>query len=369
MPKIVNIIVGLGNGGAEMMLYKLIENLDLKNNEVIVISMTDKGVMGDKLESLGIKVYTLNMRRGIPSIKALLEALKLVKDVEIIQSWMYHADLFAFLVSIFTKPYKLIWGLHHSNLEKNKNKNLTLLIAKINSFLSRYVDIIVSCSIKAKEEHIKYGYVENKIKVIPNGFSIDKYYFIEEAKEELKRELQIKDDKKILSLVGRWEHLKDHKNCLSALEILCKKREDLVLLLCGTGINKNNQELVKMIRERNLEEKVYLLDRREDIPKIMSATDVYISSSSGEGFPNVIGEAMACETICVVTDVGDSAYIVGEAGFVVPRENAEELAQKIKYVLDLNFEEKKMLGKLARERIIKNFEIKNITKQYEVLYK
>lgn len=368
MIKIVHIITGLGNGGAEMMLYKLLENIDKSKYDIKVISMMDIGITGKKIEKLGIKVYTLNMRRGLPNLKGLKKAIKLCNNVDIIQSWMYHADLFAFIVAKFCKPKKLIWGIRRSNLEKDKNKKMTILIAKINSKLSKYVDNIVSCSITATEVHKNFGFDKNKICTIPNGFSIEKFYYIKTAKEELCKELSISKDKKILSLVGRWEILKDHENCLKALKILNQKRNDFVLLLCGTGINKENIKLVNMIRENKLENKVYLMDQREDIPKIMSATDVYISSSSGEGFPNVIGEAMACEAICAVTDVGDSSYIVGNTGIVVPRKEPRLLFEAIEKILNYSKEEKLTKKKLARQRIVENFEISAIVKKYSKLY-
>ncbi|MGL5023155.1 MAG: glycosyltransferase [Cetobacterium sp.] len=368
MIKIVQIITGLGNGGAETMLYKLLENIDRKKYDIKVISLMDKGIMGPKIEKLGIEVYTLNMKKGIPSFIIIKKVIRLCKNADIIQSWMYHADLLSFIISIFTKPKKLIWGIHHSNLEKDKNKRTTILIAKINSILSKYVTKIVSCSIVATEVHKKIGFDSSKIVTIPNGFSISKFFYIKTAKDELCKELNIDQNKKIFSLVGRWEILKDHENCLKALKILNQKRNDFVLLLCGTGINKNNIKLINIIKENELEDKVYLLDRRDDIPKIMSATDIYLSSSSGEGFPNVIGEAMSCETICVVTDVGDSAYIVGDTGIVIPRKEPQLLSEAIEKVLEYSPEEVIKRKKMARQRIIDNFEILFITKKYNELY-
>ncbi|MHA5067735.1 glycosyltransferase [Cetobacterium somerae] len=367
--RIIHIITGLGNGGAETMLFKLLESMDKNSYELEVISMMDKGITGSKIEKLGIKVHALNMKRGIPNLNGIIKAINLCKNADIIQSWMYHADLFSFIISKFCKPKKLIWGIRRSNLEWNKNKKSTIIIAKINSILSRYVNKIVSCSIVATEVHKKIGFDSKKLITIPNGFAIDKFYNIKESKEQLCKEFNITSEKKIFSLVGRWEVLKDHDNCLKALKILSKKREDFILILCGTNITEENQKLLDLIKENNLEEKVLLLGRREDIPKIMSATDVYISSSSGEGFPNVIGEAMACETICVVTDVGDSAYIVGETGEIVPRKNPLLLAKAIEKVLNYSEEEKSIKQKSARQRIIDNFEILNITKKYTNLYK
>lgn len=365
--KIVHIIVGLNNGGAEMMLYKLLKYMDKEKYECSVISMMDEGIMGERIKKLGIPVRCLNMKRGIPSIQAVIKTLRICKNKDIIQTWMYHADLLGFIVSKILKN-KIIWGIHHSNLEKNKNKKSTLLIAKINSYLSRWTDGIVSCSIVAKEKHIEYGYYREKINIIPNGFELDKFKYIENSKKILEKEFPILKDKLIFALVARYEILKDHKTCFEAMKIIKERySKNFILLLCGTNINKNNLELIKLIEENKIQENILLLDRREDIPIIMSATDIYISSSLGEAFPNVIGEAMACETPCIVTDVGDSAYIVGNTGEIVERQVPEQLAEKI-----ISFiEEKKYLTnrKLCRERVLKNFEINKIVEEYESLYK
>lgn len=366
MKKIIHIIVGLSNGGAEMMLYKLLKYQNQKKYEIKVISMMDKGVMGEKIESLGIPVYTLNMKRGLPSLKALFKAIKICKNVDIIQTWMYHADFLGFIVSKILGK-KIIWGIHHSNLEKDKNRKKTLLIVKINAFLSKWVSSIISCSIIAKDEHIKYGYYSKKIVTIPNGFEIEKFYYIKNAKNKLIEEFPELKNKLIFSLVARYEILKDHANCLKAMKIIKENfKKEFILLLCGTDINKENKELVDLIEKNNLEREVILLDRRDDIPIVMSATDIYISSSSGEGFPNVIGEAMACETPCVVTNVGDSGYIVGDTGKIVERQNSEMLAEAIiDFIKSAKYIENR---KKVRERIIKNFEIKKIVKEYEKLY-
>lgn len=370
MITIVHIITGLGNGGAEMMLYKLLSKIDRKKYNIEVISLTDKGIMGPKMEELGIIVHELNLNKKFAIIANIKKGIKLTKRKDIIQSWMYHADLFATIISIFVKPKKLIWGIRRSNLEKDKNKKLTLLIVKINSYLSKFriVDKIVSCSQEATNIHKIYGYSKDKIITIPNGFSIEKYKLIDNARYKIQNELKIDDKKLILSIVGRWDILKDHKNALDALKILKRKRNDFIMIFCGTQMDENNKELVKLIRDKKLENIVKLLGRREDIPNIMSATDIYISSSSGEGFSNVIGEAMACETFCIVTDVGDSSYIVGHTGETIPRENPEELSKKIDEVMNMDDKIRREFAKKARERIIKNFEIKKIVSLYEKLY-
>ena len=369
MKKIIHIITGLNNGGAEMMLYKLLQGIDRKKFNLEVISMIDQGVMGSKIEALGIKVHTLNMKRGIPSFSGILKARKICKNTDYIQSWMYHADLLSFLIGKMTLRKNVIWGIRHSNLERGKNKKSLLVIAKINAFLSTFVNAIISCSIVAKEVHINYGFNKENIVVIPNGFSINEYHYNKQAKSKLLTEFNIPPGTILLTNVARWNILKDHKTALESLAILKKERADLLFLFVGTEISAENKDLSVLINERGLKDDVLLLGRREDIPNIMSATDVYVSSSSGEGFPNVIGEAMACETVCVVTNVGDSAYIVGDTGRVVNRGDSVELAMEIKSLLSLKEKDRNFLAGKARQRIIDNFEISNVVSQYEALYK
>ncbi len=111
-----------------------------------------------------------------------------------------------------------------------------------------------------------------------------------------------------------------------------------------------------------------MLGRRADIARITTAFDIASSSSYGEGFPNVVGEAMSCEVPCVVTNVGDSAYIVGNTGIVVLPKNSSVMAKAWEKLIKLPAEERKILGKLARKRIEDNFEISSVVNQYEVLY-
>jgi glycosyltransferase involved in cell wall biosynthesis len=302
------------------------------------------------------------------NIIAFIRACKLIKGTDILQTWMYHANLFGYLIKKVVKVNKLIWGIRHSNLDKDKNKSLTLKIVKICAKLSKKVDIIISCSKVATKVHIDYGYFPDNIVTIPNGFEIDKFYYDEKAKKKLLNELAIISNPFVISLVGRWDVLKDHKNFFQALRLVNQAKDDFVAILCGDNINYNNKKLMNLMSLNYLHDKVFLLGRRNDIPKIMSASDILVSSSSGEGFSNVIGEAMACEVPCVVTNVGDSAYIVGKTGLVVEKQDPKQLAKAILKMMEMEKEELRKLGKEARKRIMENFDIIKITEKYENLY-
>lgn len=366
--KITHLITGLNCGGAETMLYKLLRYMDQSKYDIEVISMINNGFYGEKIKKLGINVYHLNMKPKQLNIMVFIKACKLIKGADILQTWMYHANLFGYLIKKIVKVNKLIWGIHHSNLDKDKNKLMTLKIVKVCAKFSKKVDIIISCSKVATKVHIDYGYFPDNIVTIPNGFEMDKFSYDKKAKKKLLNELNIISNPFIISLVGRWDVLKDHKTFFQALRLINRAKDNFIAVLCGTNINYNNKELTNLLFSKQLYNKVFLLDRRNDIPKIMSASDILVSSSSGEGFSNVIGEAMCCETPCIVTNVGDSAYIVGNTGLVIKKQDPEQLAKSILKMMNMQKYELKELGKEARNRIMENFNIIKIIKKYENLY-
>lgn len=367
---IVHIITSLSDGGAQAMLYRLIKNIDKSQyNSIKVISMMDKGIYGEEIEKLGIKVYSLNMKRGIPTIKAFNKTVRIIKDADIVQTWMYHADLLGIMASMKYKNKKVIWGIHHSNLDKDKNTKLLLLIVKINSILSRFTFKIVSCSNYAKYIHTNYGYSSDKITVIPNGFDLSEFYYKEYSNKIVRSELNIDNDKKIVCHIGRWHILKDYETLMKSIKLICNKRDDVVFILCGADIDEKNLELMRLIELYKLEKNIYLLGRRNDISNIMSSSNALVLSSSGEAFPNVIGEAMACETPCIVTDVGDCKEIVGDTGIVVETKDSEGIASGIEMIINMDKKEYNKLRKKCRSRILNMFELKKIVSMYEALYK
>lgn len=368
MIKVIHIISGLNAGGAEKMLYKLLTHTDKQKYRHEVISMTDKSVYGPLIENLGIKVHCLEMKRGIPSLKSILKARKIVKNAEVIQTWMYHADLLGFIIYKITACKKIIWGIRRSNLDRDKNKLLTLLIVKINSLLSSKVDYIVSCSIEAKKVHIRAGYSKENFIVIPNGFEINTIAGTSELKLKIQNELELNPKDRIIINIARWEKLKDHNNLFSALQSVKLQKKNVKLLLCGLDMESENHELISLINKYELNETILLLGVRNDIPSLLAATEMLVSSSSDEGFPNVIGEAMVSKRPCVVTDVGDSAYIVGDYGIVVSKQNSMRLAEGMLEMLNKSVEQMKYLGDCSRDRIVNNFDIKDITKRFEKLY-
>jgi glycosyltransferase involved in cell wall biosynthesis len=364
MKKIIHIITGLGSGGAENMLYKLLKYSNKKKYYHEVISLMDEGVYGKKIENLGIKVHCLYLNKK-NIFKSILKAMRISKNFDIIDTWLYHADIFGFLIAKVLLKKKLIWNIRHSNLDKDANKPTTLKIVKINSKLSKYVDLITYNSNRALENHIKFGYANNNSVVIPNGFELERFKFNLDDRKKIREELALKEKDKVIITVGRWNIQKDYYTLLKALNELKKQNIEFKMIMVGTDLDYKNYELVTLIDSYNLRENIILLGRRSDIPALLSAADIYVSSSLGESFSNAIGEAMACELSCVVTDVGDSKLIVGDTGRVV---QARDYVNMSKELLDLISNHSKDRNLNARKRILDNYDIIKVSKLFQENY-
>jgi len=237
MKKIVHIITGLGSGGAENMLYKLVKYSDKNKFQHEVISLMDKGIYGEKIEKLDIKVHTLNLtQKNI--FKSFKKSREISKDADVINTWLYHADLFGFILAKMLLRKKLIWNIRHSNLEKNANKSTTLKIIKINSFLSKYVDIVTYNSNKALETHTDFGYKNTHSIVIPNGFELDKFKFNINDRKRKRTQLNLTPNEKVIITVGRWDIQKDYYTLLKLLSELRQITNNFKKLLVGTDLHK-----------------------------------------------------------------------------------------------------------------------------------
>ncbi len=368
--KVIHIITGLNDGGAEAVLYRLCKN-DSENKHV-VISMMDEGKYGPLLKEIGIDVYTLNMPAGRVSFSGLIKLFRLIKKIspDVVQTWMYHADFIGGIVARLAGVKSIFWGVHHSSLEKEHNKRSTLLIARLNSILSYLIPTkIVCCADRARVEHERIGYKKSKLTVINNGYELDSFKFIEDAQTKLKNELEINPDV-FLGMVSRYHPLKDHHNLLQALSIVRGQIPNFVCVLVGTGLDGSNRELIEKIDNLQLSDHILLLGQRNDIPKIMSALDVHLLSSRSEGFPNVLSEAMACGTPCITTDVGDASVIVGDTGWVVPAQNPEALANAIVEAIKekKDMQSWQLRKNACREHIVSNFSIEEMIKQYHSIW-
>jgi len=369
---VTHLITGTSTGGAETMLHKLVSRIDRQRFDVNVISLTTAGEIGRRMIDEGISFRSLDASRSVLDPSAFVRLIQALRRIgpDILQTWMYHADLAGGLAARFARSIPVAWNIRHSDLDPDHMKKRTIRVANWCARLSRRLpDRIVCCSRASLETHAAIGYDRDRMVVIPNGFDTSQFVPDSSARGSLRKELGMERDAPLIGLVARYHPQKDHATFVRAAGILHAEIPGVHFVLCGNGVTAGNRDLAEMIGEAGLEGTAHLLGQRADITRIQASLDIASSSaSSGEGFPNIIGEAMSCGVPCVVTDTGDSSEIVGDCGIVVEQGEPEALAAGWKEILAMNPEARGALGVRCRERIEKNYEIGAVTARYEVLY-
>jgi glycosyltransferase involved in cell wall biosynthesis len=368
--KLIHLITSLDVGGAEMMLYRLLKHIDRGHFENQVICMIPPGAVREKIQALGIPVISLEMQSGSPSLDALFRMTRLLRGErpDILHTWMYHADLLGGLAG-FLSGTPVIWGIHNWSLDPNMVKRSTIKVVRMNARLSRWIPRkIIICSDKTRDQHITYHYAPDKFITIPNGFDLENFTPDASMRGSFRKELGLDPDAFLIGMVARFDPLKDYRNFTQAAGLFLKQHPQAHFLLCGKDITWENKALSQWIDDAGPRLNFHLLGQQDDIPRFMNALDVNTLSSSGEAFPSVLGEAMACGVPCVATDVGDTAYLIGDSGFTVPPKDPQALSGGWGRLLEMSGAERAALGERARQRIEQYFSITQITRRYEALY-
>jgi glycosyltransferase involved in cell wall biosynthesis len=367
----MHVISGLDIGGAEMMLLKLL-SASGGHWQSMVVSLKDKGTIGPSIAKLGVPVECLRLRPYAPNPAHLLSLVSLTKRFrpQVIQGWMPHGNLAASLAQFTSHTSApVIWNIRMSLDAVDGEKMTTMGLIRVGAFLSRHPSAIIYNSRSGAEQHQKRGYRSAISAVISNGFDCDIFRPDEHARCHIRKQVGLKPTSILVGLVARRHPMKDHSGFLQAVSLVSAQYPESRFLLIGKGLTESESGLTKQIRKLNLTDRVLLLGERTDTPQLTAALDIACSSSAwGEGFSNAIGEAMACAVPCVVTDVGDSAYMVGDTGVIVPAQNPEALAHAIGQLIDAGPAKRKELGMAARRRIESEFSLPNIARQYEDLY-
>lgn len=352
------------------MLVKLLAGLDRNRFKSVVVSLMTDGTQGSAIRALGIPVHCLNIHPSWPSPLALLRLRSLLRQLQpdVVHGWMYHGGLAAILIN--SHPVVII-GIRHSIHDIHHEKLAARLIIRILQMFSssKAVARVVYNATVSAQQHMLLGYPSNKSLIIPNGFNCEHFRPDCDAGKRFLAEIGINEDAFVIGHIARFHPMKAHAIFMRAALMVMRTHPQVHVLLAGRGVVASNPAFVDFVNHPALKNRVHLLGERSDAPDMYNAMDVFCSSSSwGEGFPNVLGEAMACGVPCVATDVGDSAYIIGHTGIVVPPQEAQALAEAWRVMLDMNRQERSKLGQSARNRILAHFSLEAVVRQYELLY-
>jgi len=368
--RLLHIITGLNDGGAEAVLYRLI--MHDQDNEHGVVSLTGAGKYGPLLRAAGVPVWTLEMPRGRLTTRGLYTLWRLLRTQrpDVVQTWMYHADLVGgMLARLAGTP--VVWGIRNTTLEPGKSTRSTLWVARACARLSRWVPRrIVACAQAAVQVHAALGYDAARMMVIPNGYDLARFAPDGAARQRLHREWGVPEEVPLLGMVARFDPQKDHANLIDALGRLHRGGHRFTAVFVGSGMTPENRAITDQLDAAGLRDTVHLLGPRADIPAVMSALDVHVLSSAGEAFPNVLAEAMACGTPCVTTDVGDAAVIVGETGWVTSPKDSAALAEALQQALQAWTGRPAWAQRQAacRARIAEHFSIEAMVDRYRAVW-
>lgn len=369
--KIVHIIVGLGIGGAELALKRLIEALiDSPNYHHRVISLTTVGDVGAQMQALGVEVHAIGMRsaRDIPFMLWELTRLLRAMKPDVVQTWMYHADLLGGLAACLAGIRNIVWGIRTTHVDVKRSR-ATSFVRHVCARLSHYLPHTIVCVAQtALKSHVAIGYDASRMVVIPNGFDLSRLVATTEQRQSLRAHCSFDINVVVVGFLGRFHPDKGQCNFVQAAGLLAKENENVHFLMVGRDLDTNNVQLNRWISDTGFTERFVVLGERSDVPMCLAAMDVFCLSSQTEAFPNVVAEAMAMGLPCVVTDVGDAAMLVADTGIVVPKENPEALAIGMGQLLAMSYEERQLLGQKAKTRIQTEFSMPRCTERFESVY-
>lgn len=366
--RILHIIIDLTPGGAELMLKRLIASHreDLKYRH-IVLSLRSLGSVGPELQAMGVEVQVLGLDGPVRLVTAMPRLVRRIRriDPDIVQNWMYHADFLGGLAARAAGKRHVLWNVRIAEIGPEMGvSRATSLIRRACAAVSRHVpERIVYVAHSARRVHERLGYDPSKSVVIPNGYELPR----KPAHGRLRGELGLDPDIPLIGSAGRFNAQKDHRGFITAAgEVARTSNAHFVMM--GRGLTWDNEELTTWVNGTGFAHRFHLLGQRDDIADCLPDLDIFCLHSIGEGFPNVVAEAMSVALPCVVTDVGDAALLVDDTGFVVPPSDPPALAAALSRMIAIDAEERRRLGARARRRIEENFSMEAIRARYEQLY-
>ena len=358
--KVLYVITGLGQGGAERVVCDLADQMHQRGHSVKIAYLTGDVFTKPRCPEIELIKINLNSLWLVPLAYIKLSKVIRIFKPDVVHSHMVHANIFTRLVRITTPIKKLICTAHNSD----EGGRLRMLAYRLTHNLA---DLTTNVSNEAVQAFIeKKAVPDSDIITIYNGIDLSRFFYNSEAKNKILNELNININSYLILAVGRFSEQKDYPNLLHAFKILKNKCiGDIKLIIAGDG--ELRSEIEKIIDELDLKQDIYLLGRRSDISDLMSAADLFVLSSKYEGFGLVVAEAMACKTLVVATDCGGVAEVLNNDQFLVPPSNSNALAEKMLYAVTLNKENNNNIIKNLYH-IEKNFSLDVIVEKWVDIY-
>ncbi|MBC3345851.1 glycosyltransferase [Pseudomonas sp. SWRI196] len=369
--KVVHVIIGLNVGGAELMLFRLSKSFkDDEKQMHSIISLTDIGKLGPMIRDSGVQVTTLEMKGMLDFPRVLFSLCRIFRKLkpDIVQTWMYHADLIGGIAARLSGIRNVIWGIRSTNISSGVSK-ATRGIRRVCAILSYSIPKLIVCAADAsRKAHVQIGYDSKRMMVIPNGFDPEVLVASMDQRAAIRMACGFSPTDLVIGSLGRYNPAKDHENFIAAASLLGADYPDLRFLLVGRDLDPQNKVIMEQIEGTGYSDRFVLLGERQDVACCLKAMDVFCLHSRTEGFPNVLGEAMAMGLPCVTTDVGDAAFLIGDTGVVVEPRNPQALADGLRQLVSAEAAYRLDLGEKAQRRVYENFTLSSAKCRFKVVY-
>jgi glycosyltransferase involved in cell wall biosynthesis len=358
-PTILHVIPGLRIGGAELMLARLTAAELEGGSRPVVADLMGGGVLASEIRAAGVPVHELGLQRAVAAPRTLYRLTRLIQLLkpDVVQSWMYYGDLFALWAlerSGLRDATRLYWGVRCSDLDLSRYGVLLRWAVGACAQRAGRPDAVVANSFAGRVAHRKLGYVPRAFPVIANGIDTERFRPDARLGAATRRALDVTDEQTLVIHVARVDPMKDHATFLAVASAL----PDVRFLAVGSGTEH-------LTVPRN----VTALGQRSDLPALYAAADLALSSAAfGEGFPNVVAEAMACGVPVVATDVGDSRWIVAETGHIVPPRDRSALAESIRNLLSESRDQRCRRALACRARIESDYSLEQAVGAFRDLH-
>ena len=354
--KVLFLVRQLNIGGAERQLVIVANELASRGHEVIITSFYTGGALSKQLDLGRVRLLSLEKRSRWDLFSMYVKVLRIIRQErpDILHGWMHTQNVIATTIRPFYPGVKLFWCVRASNVE-NVLDPVESVLVWLQARLSTFADRIVVNSMAGLEHAASRGVARDKMVFIPNGIDTNAFYPSEAEGKRVRAEWGIGEGLRVIGKVARFDPIKNHPLFLKAAARVAAEHPDVRFVCVGHGDAAYLQQLQELTRTLGIENKVQWAQARGDMRAVYNALDIFCSASSTEGFPNVIGEAMACARHCVVTDVGDSKFLVGATGLTVPSDDVEALATAMRETLDGS-----PLNLRARQRILENFTVAHL---------
>lgn len=362
--KIVFLIRSLTRGGAQRQVVELAKGLQREGCSVVIATYYPENSFGEELRLEGVRVVTVGKYGRWDIIGFFIRLVRVIRreKSDILHSYLVTSNILAAALKPMLKGVAVVWGVRSSEMDVGRYGWLTRVVYRMESLLARCADLIIANSCAGRAHAVLRGFPKSTSVVIHNGIDTDKFKPDKSARSKMRLEWGRTEEDVLIGMVGRLDPKKDYPTFLRAAAILSKEHRNVHFVCVGEGKGSITKELRVLAASLEIGGRVVWSGCRDDMPAVYAALDVFsLASCYGEGFPNVIGEAMACGVPCVVTDVGDSREIVGDTGIVVPVGDSEALAEGWRALLESGAGAETYRTN-CRRRIVENFSVQKLVK-------